>query len=220
MNVKNIVITGATGGIGQTLCRALAQQGMGIAACGTHEQTLALLRKELSTKGCNAFVSATDVTQDDQVQLFLKDAAAQFGPLDALVNLAGLSVPGKIWETEEAVYDKLMDVNVKGTYLMCRHFIPLAAENARIINLGSMAGRRTNGNAPLYCVAKSALNTLSQGLALQSSAQGIHVTTLNPGGADTPFWGDRPVQRDKLLKPQDVVDVILFVLQCDSRMVK
>ena len=60
---------------------------------------------------------------------------------------------------------------------------------------------------------------LSQGLSLQLAEKGIHVTALNPGGADTPFWGDRPVKREKLLQAQDVVDVILFVLDSNPRMV-
>ncbi len=215
---KVIVIAGASGGMGQILCRQLAQQGARLALAGRKAEALHDLREELIAAGCQVVCMQTDVTKEEQVAAFMEETAQTFGKLDALVNLAGLSITGKIWDTEEAVYDRIMDVNVKGTYLMCKHFVPYAAENARIINIGSMAARRTNGNAPLYCVAKSAVNTLSQGLALQVASQGIHVTTLNPGGADTPFWGDRPVKREKMLRPEDIVDVILFVLNAHPRM--
>ena len=66
-------------------------------------------------------------------------------------------------------------------------------------------------------MAKTAVNILSQGLSLQLAEKKIRVTTLNPGGVDTPFWGDRPVKRDKLMLPQDVVDTILFVLDTNPR---
>lgn len=215
---KVIMVTGSTGGMGRALCERLAEQGASLALAARKEEELAQLHRELEDKGCRVVSGVVDVTEEGQVRAFAEKAAAAFGKLDGLVNLAGLSITGKIWETEEAVYDRILDVNVKGAYLMCKHFVPIAAQDARIINIGSMAARRTNGNAPLYCVAKSAVNTLSQGLALQVAAQGIHVTTLNPGGADTPFWGDRPVKREKMLKAEDIVDVIEFVLNAHPRM--
>lgn len=215
---KVILITGATGGMGRVLCQQLAEQGANLALAGTNSEALCALRDELTKTDCRVICAATDVTREDQVAAFVNQAVEAFGKLDALVNLAGLSITGKIQDTDESVYDRIMDINVKGTYLMCKHFVPFAADDARIINVGSMAARRTNGNAPLYCVAKSAVNTLSQGLALQVASHSIHVTTLNPGGADTPFWGDRPVKREKMLKAQDVVDVIQFVLDAHPRM--
>lgn len=215
---KVIVITGATGGMGQALCRYLAREGAVLALAGTNGEKLNALQEELTQADCRVVSCVADVTKEEQVRAFVEKAAASFGKLDALVNLAGVSIPGRIAETEEETFDRMLDVNLKGTYLMCKHFVPHAGENARIINLGSMAARRTNGNAPLYCVAKSAVNTFSQGLALQVAAQGIHVTTLNPGGADTPFWGDRPVKREKMLKAEDIVDVIAFVLNAHPRM--
>jgi NAD(P)-dependent dehydrogenase (short-subunit alcohol dehydrogenase family) len=74
-----------------------------------------------------------------------------------------------------------------------------------------MAARNTNANAPIYCMAKAAVNKLSEGLLLQLGKQGILVSTVNPGGADTPFWGTRTVDKTKLMSGADVADVILFV---------
>ena len=215
-----IMITGATGGMGQVLCEELAKQGAKLILASRNEKEVKAqcekLEKDYQTSVTG---SALDVTCEEQVKAFVEQAGAAFGKIDALINLAGLSIPGKIAETEADVYNLMMDVNVKGTYLMSKYFSKFAGEDARIINLGSMAARRTNANAPLYCMAKSAVNVLSQGLSLQLAEKGIHVTTLNPGGADTPFWGDRPVKREKLLQAQDVVDVILFVLNANPRVV-
>lgn len=215
---KVILITGAAGGMGQVLCRTLAQMGAKLIVTTTREDELTALCTELKGQYHGDVTGAVlDVTNEEQVSQFIERAHAEHSAFDALVNLAGVSIPGKIAETEESIFDRMMDVNLKSVYLMCKHFVPYAAKDAKIVNIGSMAARRTNGNAPLYCTAKAALNTFSQGLALQLAVQGIHVTTLNPGGADTPFWGDRPVKRDKMLQAQDVVDVILFVLDCNPR---
>ena len=80
-----------------------------------------------------------------------------------------------------------------------------------------MAALRANGNAPLYCTAKAAVNMFGSGLQIQLAKQDIRVTTLNPGGADTPFWGNRKVAREKLLQAADVCDVMRFVLTSDPR---
>ena len=217
---KVIMITGASGGMGQVLCEDLAAQGARLVLASRQKEALKAQCDVLKEKyHVEITEGILDVTREEQVKEFVGQAGAKYGKIDALVNLAGLSVPGKIEETDEAVYDLMMDVNVKGIYLMAKYFARYAGEDARMINIGSMAARRTNANAPLYCMAKSAVNVLSQGLSLQLAAKGIHVTTLNPGGADTPFWGDRPVKREKLLQAQDIADVILFVLGSNPRIV-
>ena len=133
--------------------------------------------------------------------------------LDALFNLAGLSIPTQMETVSGEDFDKMLDVNVKGTLLASKHYARHCVETGGLIlNIGSMAARRANGNAPLYCTAKSAVNMLSAGMQLQLGGKDIRVTTLNPGGADTPFWGTRKVDRGTLMQADDVVDVMLFVL--------
>lgn len=215
---KVVAVTGATGGMGRVLCKALAEKGAKLAVTARHEEALNDLKNELmNAYGTDAEACAADLSDENAVIAFMEMAARKYGKLDALVNLAGVSIPGQIIETDCAEYSQMLDINVKSAFLTSKHFAPHAAPKARIVNVGSMAARRTNGNAPLYCMAKSALNTLSEGLAIQLAKRDIRVTTLNPGGADTPFWGDRPVKREKLLQAQDVVDVILFVLEADPR---
>lgn len=215
---RAIVITGATGGMGQDLCRALAGEGARLAVCGGQKEKVALLQQNLEKEfQAEVYGDSVDVTKEEQVEKFLKEAYRRFGVLHALINLAGLSIPGQIMDTDEEVYDKLMDVNVKGIFLMSKHFVTYTGEGAQVINMGSMAGRRVNANAPLYCMAKVAVNTMSQGMAMQLAERKIRVTTLNPGGVDTPFWGDRPVKREKLLQPQDITNMVLFVLETDPR---
>ena len=177
---RAIVITGATGGMGQDLCRALAGEGARLAVCGGQKEKVALLQQNLEKEfQAEVYGDSVDVTKEEQVEKFLKEAYRRFGVLHVLINLAGLSIPGQIMDTDEEVYDKLMDVNVKGIFLMSKHFVTYTGEGAQVINMGSMAGRRVNANAPLYCMAKAAVNTMSQGMAMQLAERKIRVTTLN-----------------------------------------
>lgn len=209
---KNALVTGASGGMGLILCEKLAQAGVNLALCSVDEKGLAAQVKDLTEKYQIKIVHAVvDATDESRVADFTEKAAA-LGKLDFLINLAGLSIPNKYAETEVDTYEAVMDVNVRGSFLTSKHFAGAAAQSALIINIGSMAARNTNANAPIYCMAKAAVNKLSEGLLLQYAKQGIRVTTINPGGADTPFWGDRPVDRTKLMQPADVVEVIWFVV--------
>lgn len=208
-NNKNVVITGASGGMGRILCKELMNQGAKLSICSNNAEQLEELKQEL--KG-SVFAKVVDITNEAEVAAFFEEAYAQNGDFYALANLAGLSIPGQIPQTEESAYDLMMDVNVKGTFLACKYFAAHAVEPAIIVNIGSMAARNANGNAPLYCTAKAAVNMLSKGLLLQLGSKKIRVTTVNPGGADTQFWGDRAVDRTKLMQPEDVVDIIMFVL--------
>lgn len=211
-----IVVTGASGGMGQDFCRRLAAEGARLAICGRNQEKMRALTAELPAGTLSTIV---DVSAEEQVMDFFRQIRETFGGADALVNLAGLSIPGKITETDEASYDRMLDTNVKGTFLCSKHFAPLACTNAQIINVASMAGIRPNGTAPLYCTSKAAVNMLSQGLSIQLAPLGIRVTTVNPAGTDTPFWGTRSVNREKLLKAEDVSEVLLFVLKAAPHVV-
>ncbi len=208
------VITGASGGMGSTISKMLAKEGARLALTSNDAAAMDALKQELPA---DAYTEILDITDEAQVAAFFDKVKALFGGADALLNLAGLSIPALIPEMAEKDYDLTMDVNLKGTFLASKHFAAIARPNAQIINIGSMAALRANGNAPLYCTAKAAVNMFSSGLQIQLAKQDIRVTTLNPGGADTPFWGNRKVAREKLLQAADVCDVMRFVLTSDPR---
>ena len=202
---KNAIVTGASGGMGQLLCKKFAQQGVNLAICSVDEELLAKQAAELTQDyKINVVSKRVDATEEREVEEFIAAAAEKLGKIDYLINLAGLSIPN--------VYNRVMDVNVKGAFLMSKHFAANAAKTALIINIGSKAARVTNANAPIYCMAKAAVNKLSEGLLLQYGKMGIRVTTINPSGADTPFWGTRQVDRSKLMSASEVVDIIWAVI--------
>ena len=215
-NGKHVIVTGASGGLGTVLCRILAEQGAKLSLCARDAKRLNELVEELA-KVTDVFAKTVDITREQEVADFFEEAYEKFGDFSAMANLAGLSIPGKIPATDLDVYNTVMDVNVKGTFLVGKHFAQHAADPAIIVNIGSTAAKTANANAPLYCTAKAAVNMLSQGMLLQMGPKHIRVTTVNPGGVDTGFWGDRPVDRSKLMQAEDVADIIFFALSSSPR---
>ena len=202
--------------MGIILCKKLAEQGAKLSLCSNDEKALAAQAEELS-KVTEVFAKVVDITNEEEVAAFFAQAYENNGEFHAMANLAGLSIPGKIPETNVNVYETIMDVNVKGTFLAGKYFAKNAAKPAIIVNIGSTAAKTANANAPLYCTAKAAVNMLSQGMLLQMGSQDIRVTTINPGGTDTPFWGTRTVDKSKLMQAEDVVEIILFALTSSPR---
>jgi len=213
-NGKNVIVTGSSGGMGRLLCKQLAEQGAKLSLLSNQPEALAAQIEELS-QITEVFGKVVDITNDEEVASFFTESYERFGEYYAMANLAGLSIPHKISESEVDVYNTIMDVNVKGTFLVGKYFAQNAAKPAIIVNIGSTAAKSANGNAPLYCTAKAAVNMLSQGMLIQMGPQDIRVTTINPGGTDTAFWANRKVDKTKLMQAEDVVEIIMFAL-CSS----
>jgi len=217
---KVAIITGATGGMGTILTRELAARGVKLALTSKDSAKLEKLQTAAIGAGTQAVALAADIANEEEISKVFQLVRETYGKAHMLINLAGVSIPAKVETMEEEQYVATMDVNLKGTFLCCKHFIPLTEkeEGGRIINIGSMAAKRANGNAPMYCAAKAAVHMFSQGLGIQVKENNIRVTTLNPGPANTGFWGNRQVPREKFLQPEDVAEVILFVLTADARL--
>ena len=213
-NGKTVVVTGASGGMGSILCERLAAKGANLAVCSVDKEGLERLAENLKKYDIKVVCELVDITNEDAVAAVMAKAK-ELGSLAGLANLAGLSIPGQIPEFDVASYDLMMDVNLKGAFIMSKHFANVADEQAIIVNIGSMAAINANGNAPLYCTAKAAVNMFSKAMLLQVGKKNIRVSTINPGGADTAFWGTRTVDKTKLMQAEDVVNVIEFVLCSD-----
>lgn len=218
---KTIVIIGASGGMGQAICRALVGKGVNLALASNQPAELAALGGEMEKAGVPVLWQELDALDEAQVSAFFQSAQTRFGRLDMLLYLPGVSVPGKISETTLDQYRLMMDVNVTGAFLCAKHYLPAVKpeQGGMILLVSSMAARRANANAPLYCTAKAALSMFSQAMALQVKANNVRVTTLNPGPTDTAFWGNRPVAREKFMQTSDIAEVVLFLLQSSPRIV-
>ena len=216
-----IVIPGASGGVGRALAKELAKDGVKFAICSIDEAGLAEQKKELEGQGADVLSKVVDATDEAQVKAFFDEVMSTYGRMDILVNLPGLSRVGKIWDMPVEDYDTIIDVNLKGIFLCSKHFVPHVTEDANglIVNIASMASKRANPNAPMYCTAKAAVAMFSDGLALQLKEKNVRVTTMNPGPINSTFWGNRDVPREKFMQPVDVAATIAFVVRMNPNVV-
>ncbi|WP_128546983.1 SDR family oxidoreductase [Larkinella soli] len=206
---KVVFITGASGGIGRETARQLLDQGAKVFDFSRTHQ----LADEAPHPNLRSFRG--DVSREADVMAGFAACTEAFGTVDVLINNAGLgSLTTDLSATELEVYEEMVNVNMRGVFLCNREALKIMKprKQGHILTVVSMAGQRTNPNAPVYAASKFGARGLSSGLADQVIREGIKVTDVNPGPTDSNYWGDRQVPREKFLQVGDVARVILFVL--------
>ena|GEM_PF-200120 len=206
---KVCFITGASKGIGKATSVQLLELGAKVFDFSRTHQ----LASEVQHPNLYSFKG--DVSEEAEVSAGFAECVKQFGTVDILLNNAGLGLTSPdLAETELEVYEKMMVTNMRGVFLCNRAAFKImkAKKQGHIATVISMAGQRTNPNAPIYCASKFGARGLSSGLADQAVKLGIKVTDINPGPTDSDYWGDRQVPREKFLKVEQVANTIIFVL--------
>ena len=213
---KVVFITGASSGIGKATALMLLGKGAKVFDFSRTHQ----LADEVSNSNLKSFKG--NVCVESEVISGFAACLETFGTIDVLLNNAGLGlVSPDLSTTDLETFEQMMDVNVKGVFLCNREALKVMKDkkSGHILTVISMAGQRTNPNAPLYCASKFGARGMSSGLADQALKLGIKVTDINPGPTDSNYWGDRQVPREKFLKVEDVARVIVFTIDQPDYMV-
>jgi SDR family mycofactocin-dependent oxidoreductase len=194
-------ITGAAHGQGRAVALALAANGHDIAALdvaapleypgygmGTPAE-LESLQAECEAAGAQCLIAVADVRDDAAVKAAVTQAIERFGRIDLLFNNAGICAYGLAHELSEAEWDAMIDINLKGAFLVGRHVIPhmIAAQAGSIINNSSIAGLRGMARLSHYAASKWGLTGLSKSWAIELAPHGIRVNSIHPTGVDTPL---------------------------------
>jgi NAD(P)-dependent dehydrogenase (short-subunit alcohol dehydrogenase family) len=153
----------------------------------------AAVAAEATGAGGRAIAVACDVSRAEDCDRAVRDTAAAFGPLDVLVNNAGIGASGTVLTTDEATFERLMAVNVRGTYLMSRAALAVMVPRRRgaIVNAGSIAGVRAVADRAAYVTTKFAVVGLTKAMALDHVKDGVRVNAVCPGTTMTPWIGER-----------------------------
>ena len=184
------LVTGASSGIGRHFAALLAAAGAKVALAARRVDRLAELAGEIEAAGGTSLPITCDVTRSDDVAAAVATAEKELGPLNLLINNAGVVVSKPLFEHTEADWDHVVDTNLKGAWLMAREFAQHLVglkRPGRIINISSVLGSRTIGRVPAYCAAKAGLTHLTQVLAMELARYGILVNALAPGYVETDF---------------------------------
>src|ERR1035438_1258208 len=220
---RNVLVTGASSGIGWHTARQFAEAGAKVVAQYNRNRDGAA---KLLGRGVIDVVQA-DLSVSGGVAPLEAAVAKHFGGhVAVLVNNAGSLVERKrIAEMDEALWDRVMDVNLKSVFLVTRAFVPamLERKSGTIVNVASIAGRNGGGpGAVPYATTKGALITFTKGLSKECAPSGVRVNAVNPGVIDTPFHEQfstaamlegfrNAIPMARLGKPEEIADVILFL---------
>ncbi|RLL43587.1 SDR family oxidoreductase [Oceanobacillus piezotolerans] len=230
MSVKDfenrvVLITGAATGIGRATALAFSRRGAKVAIGDVDEranETVELIQKE----GGEAAFFKTDVTNSEQVKSLVEKTVEQFGGLHHAFNNAGiLNKPAKFADIEEDVFDKVMEVDVKGVFLAVKHELNHMVANGggTIVNTASVAGLIADPNMAPYVTAKHAVTGLTKSAAFDHARDGVRVNALAPGLTETPMtqiWKDDPekwaevtanVPMGRAAKPEEIAEMVVFL---------
>jgi NAD(P)-dependent dehydrogenase (short-subunit alcohol dehydrogenase family) len=185
---KRALVTGASSGLGRHFARVLARVGARVVLAARRREPLQALRAEIEAAGGEAAVVGLDVASASQVEEAVRSAAARFGGLDILVNNAGINAPAGFLDIEEAEWDRVLDTNLKGAFLVAQAVARAmrdAGTGGSIVNVASILGIRVAGQVASYVASKAGLVHLTQAMALELARHRIRVNALCPGYIET-----------------------------------
>jgi len=181
MNIKNkkILITGATGGIGQCLVEKFYSLESKIAATGTNEKKLSDLKKKFP----NILTFKFKLDEHNKIGDFIEGVHTQLGGLDILVNNAGITIDNISIRLTEDDWKKVLDINLTSSFLLCKHVIKkmLKQKNGKIINITSIVGHTGNLGQANYAASKAGIIGFSKSLAIEYAKKNININCVSPG---------------------------------------
>lgn len=204
------LVTGASRGIGRAIAHRLAMLGASVAICGRDPAALKDSSKSLQKLGAPCLSQVTDVTDAEQVSDLVSKTESTLGPIQILVNNAGIGLFGPAHEKSEADWDRVLDSNLKSVFLVSRAVIPSMIRRGAgdIINISSLAGKNTFAGGGVYCASKWGLMGLSGCMMEDLRAHGIRVSVICPGSVATEFSGSKPKDPAKALSAEDVAHAV------------
>ena len=228
---KVIVITGGADGIGKSLAYGIAREGATAVIVDINEQKLQATKDAMIGEGlsCEAFLM--NVTKEDQIEKVIAELINKFGHIDGWVNNAGITSKSPLFETTTQEYDRIMEINLKGTFLCCKAVAKVMVEqkSGSIINISSIAGRTGGGllGTCVYAASKGGVISFTKGIARELASSKVRANIVAPGSIDTAMTLENhtkesyeasirqiPLHRRGL--PEDIVGAVVFLLSDES----
>jgi NAD(P)-dependent dehydrogenase (short-subunit alcohol dehydrogenase family) len=184
---KTALITGAASGIGRAAAKLFAREGASVVITDLNEAAGRETAKSITDSGGRAYFEPADVTKDQDCRRVVAAAEEAFGAIHVLFNNAGTIRRATVLDLSEDDWDRVMAVNVKATFLMSKHIIPIMDKQGggSIINMSSGWGLAGGAKAAVYCASKGAVVLLTKAMAIDHGPQKIRVNCLCPGDTDT-----------------------------------
>jgi short-subunit dehydrogenase len=224
----NIIITGASKGIGKVIAKAFAAEGATIFLCARNEVALYNTVAELQTAypNCSIKAKAIDLSIKEQVKSFgawvlAGIANTKSGKIDILVNNAGSFIPGSTYQEEEGALEKMMDINLYSAYHLTRTLLPsmMEAKKGMIVNICSIASLSAYNNGGSYSISKFALMGFTKNLREELKPSLIKVMGVYPGAVMTDSWGNFDNSSQRIMEASDIANMILAASKLSAQAV-
>lgn len=223
---KVAFITGGASGIGAETARVFSKEGARLVIADLDLGAAKALVSTIQADGGDAVAVEMDVTNGQQVERAIATCLKTFGQIDVVFNCAGIVIEGGVVEMAEEDWDKVMAVNVKGTFLVCKFAIPelAALGGGVIVNVGSIQSFAANSVSAVYTASKAAILTLTRNIAVNHAHQNIRANTICPGDCETTLltslFEENEGMRERitakyplgrLAQPRDIANAVLFL---------
>ena len=188
---KVVVVTGASRGIGKEIALKYAENGYNVAINYVSDKTnVEELEKEFKEKGAEALIVKADVSKSEQVQEFIKAVIEKYGKIDVLVNNAGITRDMLLMRMKEEDFDKVIEINLKGTFLVTKEVVPymMKKRDGKIISLSSVVGVIGNAGQCNYSASKAGIIGFTKSIAKELASRNIRANAVAPGFIDTSTW--------------------------------
>jgi len=217
LNDRVALVTGASRGIGRSISTALASNGARVVLSSRSRESLEVVKREIG----RATVIPADLAKEKDIDSLFLSVNEKFGRLDILVNNAGIGYFGNLVDFPIEDFDRLMEVNLRGTYLCCQQAMRMMIPKkmGHIINLSSVVGFKGYKNQSAYTASKHGIMGLTKSLAAEAQEYGIRVSVICPGVVNTDFGkAARPeLPESVLIPPEDVANTVLYLLSLSDR---
>nr|BBH94514.1 3-ketoacyl-ACP reductase [Thermogemmatispora argillosa] len=225
MSIKDrvAVITGAGRGIGRATAERFAREGAHLVLFSRTPEHLDETRARVERQGGQALTIVGDVAREEDVEQLFQQARAHYGRVDILINSAGIVAVRPFREMDTATWDRVLAVNLRGTFLCCRAAFRLMAEQRQgvIINISSLSGVKGVEKFPglsAYNVSKAGVASLTEILALEGKAYNIRVCAVSPGAVDTEMLRQAAPHLKPGMSADDMAEILLFLADDSGRM--
>ena len=217
---KNIIVTGASGGIGNSIVEKLFNNGANILATGTKKEKL----DELKSKFKNLKILKFDISQNEKIEEFIENATNELGGnLDCIINNAGITQDNLAIRMNFEEWQKVIDINLNSTFLLNKYSIKKMLKNkkGKVINITSVVGHTGNLGQANYTAAKAGIIAMSKTLAIEYARKNININCISPGFIKTAMTDKidtkfkeiiiSKIPSGRLGKPEDVANAVLFL---------
>ena len=217
---KNFIVTGASGGIGNSIVQRLYENGANILATGTKLEKL----EELKAKFDNIKILKFDISHHEKIEEFINNATDELGgSLDCIVNNAGITKDNLTIRMSLEEWSKVIDINLTSTFLMCKYSIKKMLKNkaGKIINITSVVGHTGNVGQANYTASKAGIVAMSKSLAIEYAKKNVNVNCISPGFISTAMTDQidekykeaiiAKIPSNRLGKPEDIANAVIFL---------